>query len=99
MEVIQANRSGKAFLEGVMAKLRAGVGGEVIKKKNGGGGKVLSGRDEEIAMNSDLWRRNLSARPTLLISFAKNLLLKGSECRGNSLFVCCYKYLFIYILL
>lgn len=39
MEVIQANRSGKAFLEGVMAKLRAGVGGEV----NQGNGEGCEG--------------------------------------------------------
>ena len=37
MELIQANRSGKAFLEGVMGKLGAGVGGEV-NQGNGEGG-------------------------------------------------------------
>ena len=32
-------------------------------------------------------------------SFVKNLLPKGPDCRGNSLFASCYKYRCIYILL
>lgn len=55
----------------------------------------MSAGGEETALRPDLWLRNLSAKPILLISFTQELLLRDSERSGNSLFVSCYKYLSI----